>query len=371
MRLILVCSLSSAVGLAISAPAARTSPRLFCCRTASPVLAEAPGETEIRWLPPIDPNGEDIEPSEGGTVMPLFPLGVTYLPFTTPVLNIFEPRYRAMYNDILFSGARRFMVCNVDGDTGRLAETGVIFYLDELKEVSEQTADRVKYVGSHSVIGRVNLVKVLNPSVAGTRETYLKAEVTELVDDDVEESLEELEADCQKLFEELVDVQSSLGEEPRFTEAVKSTLSFTRGSGSEDKTYSGDDKGLWGTVVLWQQFLEQRASVVGQKMQREIQKEVVSFLKSNTIDQDKVNSRGEMRLEDLPGPLAEEIRNIQRRYREELEASESDPYGLQFQALLQTNSHADRLRVFRTVIDTERKRLAARATLQSMFKKDE
>ena len=359
MRLILVCSLSSAVGLAISAPAARTSPRLFCCRTASPVLAEAPGETEIRWLPPIDPNGEDIEPSEGGTVMPLFPLGVTYLPFTTPVLNIFEPRYRAMYNDILFSGARRFMVCNVDGDTGRLAETGVIFYLDELKEVSEQTADRVKYVGSHSVIGRVNLVKVLNPSVAGTRETYLKAEVTELVDDDVEESLEELEADCQKLFEELVDVQSSLGEEPRFTAAVKSTLSFTRGeraanwqwaavpaffprglllaaaepglracvrarwctsprprpaplsvclyclsvcvclslslthththtplvpfrltrvrdpvllllaagSGSEDKTYSGDDKGLWGTVVLWQQFLEQRASVVGQKMQ--------------------------------------------------------------------------------------------------------
>ena len=52
--------------------------------------------------------------------MPLFPLGVTYLPYTQPVLNIFEPRYRAMYNDILFSGARRFMVCNVDTDTGRV-----------------------------------------------------------------------------------------------------------------------------------------------------------------------------------------------------------------------------------------------------------
>ena len=35
-----------------------------------------------------------------------------------------------MYNDILFSGARRFMVCNVDSTTGRLAETGVVFYLD-------------------------------------------------------------------------------------------------------------------------------------------------------------------------------------------------------------------------------------------------
>lgn len=106
-------------------------------------------------------------------------------------------------------------------------------------------------------------------------------------------------------------------------------------------------------------------------MQREIQKEVVSFLKSNTIDADKVNARGEMRLEDLPEELASEIRAIQRRYREELEASESDPYGLQFQALLQANSHKKRLAVFRQIIDTERKRLAARATLQSMFKKDE
>ena len=88
-------------------------------------------------------------------VLPLFPLGaVAYTPGSTQVLNIFEPRYRAMYNDILFSGARRFMVCNVDGATGRLAEVGVLFYLDDLKEVSEQTGDRVKFVGSHSVSGR-------------------------------------------------------------------------------------------------------------------------------------------------------------------------------------------------------------------------
>ena len=103
-------------------------------------------------------------------------------------------------------------------------------------------------------------------------------------------------------------------------------------------------------------------------MQKEIQKKVVAFLKDNTIDQNKVNSRGEMRLEDLPEPLAGEIRAIQRRYREELDAMESDPYGLQFQALLQTDTHTERLAVFRHLIDTERKRLAARATLASMFK---
>ena len=295
--------------------------------------------------------------------MPLFPLGVTYLPHTKPVLNIFEPRYRAMYNDILFSGARRFMVCNVDGETGRLAETGVIFYLDELKEVSEQTQDRVKYVGSHSVTGRVKLRKVLNPSVAATRDTYLKAEVEEVADTDADDTPVEAEEGLKTLFCELVDAQADLGEEPRFTEAVKGTLEFGRGKDAEDK-------GLWGTVLLWQQFLEQRASVVGQKMQREIQKEVVTYLKNNEIDSGKVNSRGEMRLEDLPVDLRNEISSIQRRYKGELEAMEADPYGLQFQALLQSDSHAERIEVFRTIIDMERKRLAARQTLQSMFKTD-
>ena len=323
-----------------------------------------PSDVDVRWLDPIDPNQGDMEPSsETATVMPIFPLGVTYLPYTTTVLNIFEPRYRQMFNDILMNGARRFAVLNVDSETGRFAEVGVIFYLDELKEVSEQTQDRVKYIGQHSVKGRVQLKKVLNPSVAATRETYLKAEVVELVDTDADESTESEEAGLRELFSDLVDVQASLGEEPRFTEAAAAAAEFGRGSGSEDK-------GLWGTVVLWQQFLEQRASVVGSKMQREIQKEVVSYLKNNEIDSGKVNSRGEMRMEDLPADLRQEIQTIQRRYREELEAMEADPYGLQFQALLQTNSHVERLAVFRHILDTERKRLAARQTLQSMFKVD-
>ena len=42
-------------------------------------------------------------------VLPVFPLGSTaYMPHSDHVLNIFEPRYRKMYNDILFNGARRF-----------------------------------------------------------------------------------------------------------------------------------------------------------------------------------------------------------------------------------------------------------------------
>ena len=52
-----------------------------------------------------------------------------------------------------------------------------MLYLEDLKEVSEQTNDQLKYVTRHKVIGRVTIEKVLNPSQAGTRETYLQAQV--------------------------------------------------------------------------------------------------------------------------------------------------------------------------------------------------
>jgi len=318
----------------------------------------------INWHPPIDPSRPDVEPTEGATTMPLFPLGMTYLPYTTPVLNIFEPRYRKMFNDILFSGARRFMVTNVDQETGRLAEVGAVFYLDELKEVSEQTQDRVKYIGQHTVIGRVKLLKVLNPSVAATRESYLNAEVELLSDESDDAAAEEskqAEINTEKLFLDIVDTQANLNEEPRFTQAVKNGLSFGVGTGAEDK-------GLWGTIMLWQQFLESRTQVMGQKMQREIQKQVVDFLKENSIQEELVNGRGEIRLEDLPPPLLQEIKGIQLRYRDELEAMDADPHGLQFQAMLQADSHVERLAIFDAVLGKEAKRLAARKTLQSLFK---
>jgi len=294
--------------------------------------------------------------------MPIFPLGATYLPYTTTVLNIFEPRYRKMYNDILFNGARRFAVVNVDAETGRFAEVGVIFYLDDLKEVSEQTDDRVKYVGTHSVKGRVEIKQVLNPSAGVSRETYMKAEVHEFEDDGVGAGAD-AEKRVEEQFIELVELQTKLSEEPRFTEAVKTNLLLGPGSGAEDR-------GLWATVALWQQFLEQRAAVMGQKMQRDIQKGVVSYLKSNSLQDELVNARGEVRMEDLPAPLLEEIRGIQERYRGEIEAMDADPYSLNFQLLLQARSHAERLDLFGGILGQERKRLAARATLQAMFSPD-
>eukprot|EP00929_Paragymnodinium_shiwhaense_P016832 TRINITY_DN12547_c0_g2_i4.p3 TRINITY_DN12547_c0_g2~~TRINITY_DN12547_c0_g2_i4.p3 ORF type:complete len:140 (-),score=16.62 TRINITY_DN12547_c0_g2_i4:79-498(-) len=113
--------------------------------------------SRVRFLPPMDfGQEEELEPAEDAQVMPCFPLGaVAYVPDTKPVLNIFEPRYRQMYSDILFSGGRRFVVPQITQDeesgTVRLSEVGVVFYLSDLKEVSEQTSDRIKYQCEHEV----------------------------------------------------------------------------------------------------------------------------------------------------------------------------------------------------------------------------
>lgn len=54
-----------------------------------------------------------------------------------------------MYNDILFNGSRQFVVSMVSQFDNRFAEVGVVFYLEDLKEVSEQTGDRIKFICSH------------------------------------------------------------------------------------------------------------------------------------------------------------------------------------------------------------------------------
>ena len=109
---------------------------------------------DIRWVDPIDPKAPDEEPSAGATVMPLFPLGVTYLPYTQPVLNIFEPRYLAMIDDALADRHRLIGMIQPDtahpddedrpnlyqvGCVGRitqLAESGDGRYILELTGVS-------------------------------------------------------------------------------------------------------------------------------------------------------------------------------------------------------------------------------------------
>ena len=55
---------------------------------------------------------------------------------------------------------------------------GVMLLLEELKEVSNVTADCVKYICNHRVTGRLRLHTVANPEALESRETYLKVRGT-------------------------------------------------------------------------------------------------------------------------------------------------------------------------------------------------
>jgi len=227
---------------------------------------------------------------EGSEILPVFPLGgFDYTPNTEHVLNIFEPRYRQMYTDILMNGSKRFcVVTSHPTEKGRFAKTGVLFELEDLKEVSEQTQDQIKYICNHKVTGRVTISKILNPEAWETRATYLKAEGTILDDsgkDDepkdepkagnvygavVAAATSKDENALRIVFKKLVDLQHELEEDVRFTKAATSTLAVKDGP---------DQDGLWQTIRLWQSFIEQRLMSRQNELQQEFQEKLKEFLK--------------------------------------------------------------------------------------------
>ena len=364
----------------------------------------ARGINSVGWLPSVyDPSpsrsvfdsamgGEDEE--ENSETLPLFPLGgVVYTPNSEHVLNIFEPRYRQMYNDILINGSKRFVVSmSHPNEEGRFAQVGVLFSLEELKEVSEMTADRVKYICNHRVTGRVKLHKVLNPEAWESRETYLKVKGT-IIDDtghleaekddnesavamdesiskamvselkkaaaaDALEKSPEEEALSQS-FSNLVELQHDLTEDVRFTRA--SVKSFGVADGTDI------DPNLWTSIRLWQSYAEQRLVARQNEMQKEFQEKLVEFLKKDMgDDNDEQELPSAIGFEDLSPELQNELAELQKRMTSELKPLLLEQT-LSMQKILEANDHEGRVELMRYFVDAERKRLQAKKTLKSMF----
>ena len=197
---------------------------------------------ELSRPPPLDPTKEieeiDPEASPQTMVLLLFPLGSTaYLPHSDHILNIFEPVVRQMYSHILFNGSRRFAVPVSNPETGRLATVAPVFYLEDLKEVSEQTDDAVKYVCSQGHLPSSHQ-QDLNDKVWRDRTTYLKAVVEPLEDGDDDEDLSTRERTLTDRFTSIIENQTKLQEPVRFTENPKATLS-ARGARTDCGAWPG------------------------------------------------------------------------------------------------------------------------------------
>ena len=312
---------------------------------------------ELTWLPPLDPTKEteEIDATTDPTtmVLPVFPLGSTaYMPHSDHVLNIFEPRYRQMYSDILFNGSRRFVVPVSHPETGKLAAVAPVFYLEDLKEVSEQTADAVKYVCSHKVIGRVSIKRTLNDSVWADRSTYLKAVIEPLEDIDDDEDLSTREKNLTERFVSIIEKQTKLGEPVRFTENLISTLSAERG-----------EDGLWRLAGLWQSLLQNRLQAKESELSNDIQQLLRNYLQNQGTD---MQSKVTVQFDALPQEIKNEFTRLQQTFREESMAMVGQTI-YPFVLLVQCDSHAERLNVFGSMLEEEEKRLQAKVALQSLF----
>ena len=360
------------------------------------------GVDSVSWLPPISVAQQQSTQTQtmiknGAEILPLFPLGgIVYTPNSEHVLNIFEPRYRQMYNDILMNGSKRFVVAMSHPDIpGTFAETGVIFHLEDLKEVSEETGDQIKYICNHKVTQRIKLHKILNPETWAGRETYLKVEGT-IIDDEAssaesaesasdisdieeEEGLKELketdiykqlvgaispenalkspeEMDLMKAFSNLVNKQHELEEDVRFTRASVQTLAVKPGSG---------ENGLWMTIRLWQSFIEQRLMSRQNEMQMEFQEKLLEFLKKEKgMDENELPSA--IGFNDLSPALQQEVQDLQKRMGVELQPLVLEST-LAIQKILEAEDHAARCALLTYFMDAERKRLDAKKQLKGMF----
>mmetsp|Transcript_7054 Transcript_7054/g.20487 ORF Transcript_7054/g.20487 Transcript_7054/m.20487 type:complete len:463 (+) Transcript_7054:586-1974(+) len=340
----------------------------------------AKGIDSVSWLPSVAGAKGDNMPitsmEKGKEIIPLFPLGgFVYTPNTEHVLNIFEPRYRQMYTDILMNGSKRFcVVTSHPTEQGRFAQTGVLFELEDLKEVSEQTQDQIKYICNHKVTGRVKINRIVNPEVWETRETYLKAEGT-IIDDsgkDNEPKDEPMagnpygaviaaastkdENDLRIIFSKLVDLQHELQEDVRFTNSAKATLAVKDGA---------EEDGLWQTIRLWQSFIEQRLVSRQNELQQEFQEKLKKFLKKEKgLKQDELPSA--IGFGDLSPELQVELQELQKRMAIELQPLVLES-SLTMQKVLEAEDHSARCKLLKYFMQAEATRLNTKKSLMGLF----
>ena len=333
----------------------------------------------VTWLPSVydhpSPRGgvtlvddENICADEGGgasssETFPLFPLGV-YVPGDEAILNIFEPRYRRMIDDITVNnGTGRFVVtaCHPT-EGGKFASVGTLF---------EMVAGRVCdvtgiVVCNFRVAGRINLRRVLNPEDWATGDTYLMVEGTAVVenrdvahrdssDDDPPAVVGAVEKAPWKVLAESIrdlrGLQRELDEE-MFTSAPVDV------SGVED----GDVDAFWGFVRHWQTYSQCRQAIVQDEMQWGFRMTLVEFVGGDDIGDDGAessSSSSSVNIRDLSPELRLELMDFERCVNA---ASERLLWEctLSIQRILEAEDHEERSKLMMLLVDAERRRLAAK-----------
>jgi len=306
----------------------------------------------IAWLPALNSDSIMEEAGRDGEIYPLFPLGQNaYLPGTEHSLNIFEPRYRQLYSDIMESGRKKFAVTMVDPETGRFAEAAVLFHLEDLKEVSQQTMDQVKFICSHKVVDRVRIRRVLNPKAWDDQSTYLRVEVDPIKDEDESNEYPSEEADLCNGFDSIVNLQSANQEEPRFSTSLRGAFA-TGGKLSDER--------VWTMASLIQTLSNERVRVKAQLGSKTVEKKVMDFItKNGTVEPNEG-------VQDIPDYLRREIMLMTQSIQREVDGM-MGTFSMPFQQLIQSGSKRERIGIMKRMLADEERRLRASASLRTVF----
>ncbi|CAJ1367021.1 unnamed protein product [Effrenium voratum] len=232
-----------------------------------------------QWLPVASTPA--LEPADDATVLPVFPLSSVYWPGSEATLQIIDPAYRKMYDDILMSGSRRFVVtftrslpggrvryAEMPEEDRRLFEIGTVLYLTDLEEVSSQTGGQVKYVAKHEVQDRAQLVRLLNPSALfetdskGNKINYLKAEVRLLPSEEENTGEETWRGDLLDTWRQL-QVLSHQFQEPHLAGSFFSSVAPNVSS--------------WVLAAAWQQL---RVATQVKRLQKQAMEDVKQYIES-------------------------------------------------------------------------------------------
>uniref|UniRef100_A0A7S2U497 Lon N-terminal domain-containing protein n=2 Tax=Lotharella oceanica TaxID=641309 RepID=A0A7S2U497_9EUKA len=307
------------------------------------------GDEGILWAPESAKTATESEMlSQPSTVkeivrMPLFPLNGVYIPGNTEVLNIYELKYRKMYNDILHNGSKRFAVAMINN--GRITEYGTVLHIDNIQDVAEQTNDQIKYRVTHTVGDRCRVIRILNADALEDNEKYLQVEVEVLQDKDYNEDVDIVHKDMitytNECFAIFVELQGRLNETVRFNPGVVNEFNVDR-------------EGLWKAISLWKAYMTQ----ITMQEEKKLQANIASIVKRHFVRQGRPIGNEAMRVnfDDLPPAVQHRLNVETRRFQRDVDSLLAGPYP--FQRLVEHNSYAERLQLFRYQIQYALDRLS-------------
>ena len=297
-------------------------------------------EKSVIWLTPSGENKEVAGSGPGSgqaerSELPLFPLGASFYALNShPTLQIFEPRYRQLYHDILASGKKSFVVTAADPETARLAAYGVIFHVDSVTDVGEQTGGEIKYIAEHTVKSRVQIHRVLNLEDAADGRTYLTVSAAPVEDDEDsgDEDLHDMEAEVADMFTSIVGDNLD-------SEILSRGLQVNASRG-----------GLWQLAALWlDSYARHRVQAIRHQLHSQVKEVYEQYANEHTQENESVDAE----VRELKAVFDAEMRHL---------LGEQVSLG---QLILQSRSHKERLHLLRSAFQVERL-FAAAADPESM-----